>query len=72
MRVIEVPAVFGRGLNPTLPINTAGVQSLRDYKSLCVFVFVCVSCPECECPFVGRECVCHSVPLILAECPTYD
>ena len=38
MVAIEVPAVFRRGLNPTLPINTAAVSTLRDYKSICLFV----------------------------------
>ena len=34
-----------------------------------MFVFVCVLCLERECVFVGRECVCHTVALVLAECP---
>ena len=37
----------------------------------CLCLFVCVLCVQWKCPFVGRECVCHTVPLILAECLQY-
>ena len=42
----------------------------RVEECMCVCVCLCV-CPEWECPFVGRECVCHAVPLGVAECPKY-
>ena len=44
-------------------------ESRRVYVSLCVFV--CVWCVEWECPFVGRECVCHAACIELIEYPKY-
>ena len=69
--VREVPAVFE---GEWTALSLSKLRQFRRWESrrnICVFVFVCMFGPEWQCPFVGRECVCHAVPLGVAEWHKY-